>query len=103
MSLEYIKRLAAEVAGVGKSRIFIDPEEYDTLSTVISKDEVRKLMNQGIIRVLPKKGLTNRKKNKKRRKGEGSIKGKRKSLQKEEYVKNVRSLRAFAKKLYVKK
>jgi Ribosomal protein L19E len=55
MSLEYIKRLAAEVAGVGKSRIFIDPEEYDTLSTVISKDEVRKLMNQGIIRVLPKK------------------------------------------------
>ncbi len=103
MSLEYVKRLAAEVAGVGKSRIYIDPKEYETLSTLISKEEVRKFIKQGIIKILPKKGITNRKKLRKRKRGEGSIKGKRIKIKKKEYVIRVRSLRAFARKLYLKK
>lgn len=102
MSLDYIRRLAAEVAGVGKSRIYIDPDEYESLSTVIAKEEVRKLIKEGIIKVLPKKGITNRKKIKKRGKGEGSIKGKKVRIKKVEYVTKVRSLRKFAKQLYLK-
>ena len=109
MSLEYIKRLAAEIKGVGKSRIYIEPGNYDKLSTVISREEVKALIDEGIIKIKPKKGISRGRINKKikqkrkgLRKGEGSRKGKRKSLRKKEYVKRVRGLRKYLRYIYRK-
>jgi len=105
MSLEYIRELASKITGAGKSRIYIDPNYYDRLSTVISREEVRKLIEDGIIKIKPKRGQTYRyekiRKRKKRR-GPGSKKGKREKKKKEEYVERVRGLRKFLRYLYDK-
>jgi Ribosomal protein L19E len=110
MSLEYVKELAAKIKDVGKSRVYIDPEYYDKLSTVISREEVRKLIEDGIIKIKPKKGISKgryrerlKQKRKGLRKGQGSRKGKKTKIKKEEYVKRVRGLRRYLRKLYEKK
>ncbi len=105
MSLNYIKELASKITGAGKSRIYIDPNYYDRLSTVISREEVKKLIEDGIIRVKQKKGQVWREekiRKKRKRKGPGSKKGKRVKVKKKEYVKRVRGLRRFLKQLYEK-
>jgi large subunit ribosomal protein L19e len=109
MSLDYVKELAAKVKGVGKSRIYIDPEYYDKLSTVISREEVKKLIEDGIIKIKPKKGISKgrfRKKLKQKRKGlrkgPGSIKGNKIKIKKKEYVKRIRGLRKYLRNLYDK-
>lgn len=105
MSLEYIRELASKITGAGKSRIYIDPSYYERLSTVISREEVRKLIEDGIIKIKKKKGQTYRiEKIRKRRqrRGPGGKKGKRKKVRKEEYVKRVRGLRRFLRQLYEK-
>jgi len=105
MSLEYIRELASKITGAGKSRIYIDPNYYDRLSTVISREEVRKLIEDGIIKIKPKRGQTYRYekiRKKKERRGPGSKKGKREKKKKEEYVERVRGLRKFLRYLYDK-
>ncbi len=105
MSLEYIKELASKVTGAGKSRIYIDPNYYDRLSTVISREEVRKLIEDGIIKIKQKKGQVWREekiKKRRKRRGPGSRKGKRVKVKKKEYVKRVRALRRFLRQLYKK-
>jgi len=103
MSLEYVKELASKVAGVGKSRIYIDPQYYDRVSTVISREEVRKLIEDGIIKIKQKRGQVWRKekiRKRRKRRGPGSKKGKRIKVKKEEYVLRVRGLRKFLRELY---
>ena len=44
------KRLAADVLDVGKSRVWFDPEEQSEIAEAITRDDVRDLVDQGIIR-----------------------------------------------------
>ncbi len=78
------RRLAAEILGVGESRIWIspDPEHAEDIANAVTKEDVRRLIKQGLIRVLPKKGnshsrwLERRKQRAKgRRRGYGRRKG----------------------------
>lgn len=105
MSLEYVKELASRITGAGKSRIYIDPNYYDRVSTVISREEVKKLIEDGIIKIKQKKGQVYRYekiKKRKERRGPGSRKGKRKKIRKKEYMLRVRGLRKYLRELYDK-
>ncbi|RLI07979.1 50S ribosomal protein L19e, partial [Candidatus Bathyarchaeota archaeon] len=79
MNLRSRRRMAAEVLGVGESRIWIDPEYLDVVADVITKEEVRRLIHEGIIRVKPEAGVSRARarriraqKKKGRRRGPGS-------------------------------
>lgn len=99
------RRLAAEVLGVGESRIWIDPENLDRVAAIISREEVRKLIKEGVIKVrppsTPSRGrvrIRRKQKKKGRRKGSGSRKGSR-ADEKDLWVAKIRALRKYLKYL----
>lgn len=49
MKLSTQKRLAAEVMKIGKSRVWIDPEFEDEVSLAITRDDIRRLIDEGAI------------------------------------------------------
>ena len=76
------KRLAAEILGVGVSRIWIDPNHVDEVASAITREEVRKLIKDGIIQVIPKHSpsrerwrIRHEQRKKGRRRGPGKRKG----------------------------
>lgn len=99
MSLVGQKRLAAELLKVGTTRIWVDPEDTDRVSSAITREEIRKLIHEGSIRKLPKVGISRgRKRVRKqellagRHKGPGSIKGSA-AQSKRRWVIRIRSIR----------
>jgi len=109
MKVSLARRLAAEILGVGESRIWIDPENLDRVATVISRNEVRKLIKDGIITVrppsTPSRGrirTKRRQKKKGRRRGPGSRKGTRVN-EKEVWVARIRALRKYLRYLRKRK
>ncbi|MGB9728973.1 MAG: 50S ribosomal protein L19e [Thermoprotei archaeon] len=110
MSLDHIKELAARELGVGKSRIWLDPDEFDTLSSVISREEIRSLIKSGVIQVKQKKGISRGrtrirkiKKAKGLKKGPGSRKGHKANIEKRLWVMRARALRSYLRDLKEKK
>jgi large subunit ribosomal protein L19e len=82
MSLVSQKRLAAEILKVGTTRVWIDPEDIDRVSSAITRNEIRKLMHEGSIRKLPETAISRGRKRTHRQellagrhKGPGSKKG----------------------------
>ncbi|MFC7046569.1 50S ribosomal protein L19e [Halobacteriaceae archaeon GCM10025711] len=77
------KRLAADVLDVGKNRVWFDPDAQDEIVDAITREDIRELVDQGIIRAKDKRGNSRgraRERNAKRsyghRKGPGSRRGK---------------------------
>jgi len=91
------KRIAADILKVGVNRVWIDPEKINEVKNVITKAEIRKLINQGVIKALPEK-MKKPKVEKKKRKGPGRRKGARKRG-KEDWMRTVRPLRKMIKEL----
>jgi large subunit ribosomal protein L19e len=82
MTLVSQKRLAAEILKVGTTRVWVDPEDTDRVSSAITRNEIRKLIHEGSIRKLPETSISRgRKRVRKqellagRHKGPGSTKG----------------------------
>ena len=82
MSVVGQRRLAARLMKVGTSRVWIDPEDTDRVSSAITREEIRKLIHEGSITKLPKQGISSGRKRTYRQellagrhKGEGSRKG----------------------------
>lgn len=82
MSIRSQRRMAAEILKVGESRVWMDPEDTDAISSAITRTEIRKLIHEGAIRPLPKTGISRgrartlkSKKKAGRRAGVGSRKG----------------------------
>ena len=82
MSVVSQRRLAAELLKVGTSRVWVDPEDVDRVSSAITREEIRKLIHEGSIRKMPQAGISRgRKRVRKeellagRHKGPGSTKG----------------------------
>jgi len=76
------KRLAADVLDVGKNRIWFDPEAQGEIADAITREDVRDLVDQGLIRTKEKGGNSRgraRERQQKRayghQKGHGSRKG----------------------------
>lgn len=58
MSLTNQRRLAAQIMKVGKGRIWINPESIDFVEAAITREEIRKLIHEGVIKSLPEKGVS---------------------------------------------
>jgi large subunit ribosomal protein L19e len=76
------KRLAADIMSVGKSRVRIDPDRIDEVATAVTRADVRKLVDGGVITATQKTGVSRGRgrkldlqKAKGRRTGPGSRKG----------------------------
>ncbi|MCC6012986.1 MAG: 50S ribosomal protein L19e [Candidatus Verstraetearchaeota archaeon] len=103
MDLSVQRRLAAEILGVGIGRIWIDPSKIDEVSNAITREEIRKLIEKGIIKAKQKKGTSrararriHRQKRKGLRKGPGSRKG---AVKVDDWVERVRAMRRFLRLL----
>ena len=94
MSLKSQKRLASELLGGGLNRDWIDPEENSSVQTAITRDEIKKLIAEGRIRLLPKTGVSRGRVRSRsgRRKKAGSRKGGQKPG-KEAWVLKIRAIR----------
>jgi len=106
------KRLAAQIMKVGQNRVWIDPERIDDVEVAITRDEIRKLIHEGVIKRLPEKGVSrararilHEKKKKGRRRGLGSRSGaaRTKVSKKEAWMSRIRALRKRLRELKTKR
>jgi len=102
VSLKSQRRLAAQILGVGQNRVWINPERIDDAEAAITREEIRKLIHEGIIKPLPEKGVSHararivhEKKKKGLRRGLGSKSGSAgaKISKKEAWMGRIRALR----------
>jgi large subunit ribosomal protein L19e len=82
MNLKNQRRLAAAVLSVGVNRVWIDPEGAEDVEAAITRQEIRKLINEGVIKALPEQKVSRGRarermaqKKAKRRRGPGRRKG----------------------------
>ncbi len=102
MSLKTQRRLAAEILKVGENRVWIDPEEIESVETAITREDIRKLIHEGVIKAIPEKGVSrararilHEKRKKGRRRGHGKRSGASKARlsKKEAWMMRIRALR----------
>jgi len=56
--LTTIRRMAASILGVGVHRVWIDPERIEDVLGAVTREDVRKLIKDGVIKAKrPRKGL----------------------------------------------
>jgi large subunit ribosomal protein L19e len=99
------KRMVAELLGVGKSRVRLDPEATEQLQDAITRESVRGWLSAGLIWVEPPRGISRGRfrirhlKRKQRGMGQGSKKGAKGSRvgKKAVWVARVRMLRHVLK------
>uniref|UniRef100_A0A7C5UXU7 Large ribosomal subunit protein eL19 n=1 Tax=Ignisphaera aggregans TaxID=334771 RepID=A0A7C5UXU7_9CREN len=106
MDLSYQKKLAAKILGVGETRIKVDVSQIDRVSTAVTREEVKRLIKDGIIYTEYAKGNSRgrwRKFHASRKEGRHRGYGKRKGAEgarqelEELWVYRVRKLRRFLK------
>ncbi|MCW4033851.1 MAG: 50S ribosomal protein L19e [Candidatus Bathyarchaeota archaeon] len=102
MSLKSQRRLASEVMKIGESRVWIDPERIDYVESAITRDEIRKLVKEGVVKALPQKGVSrararvfHEKRKKGLRKGPGGKSGPARSKisKKQAWINRIRPIR----------
>ena len=102
------RRLAAQILKVGQNRVWIDPERIDDVEVAITREEIRKLIHEGVVKQLPEKGVSrararilHEKKKKGRRRGPGSrtSSSHAKISKKEAWMNKIRPLRKRLREL----
>jgi large subunit ribosomal protein L19e len=102
MNLKNQRRLAAKVLKVGVNRVWIDPEMTEEVAVAITRQEIRKLISDGAIKVATEKSVSRgrareqaAKKRAGRRRGPGRRKGSKYSVvsRKERWMSRIRALR----------
>lgn len=102
MNLRPQRRMAADVLDVGSDRVWIDPDRVHDVEEAITKQDIRNLVESGVIQKKPKKGSSRgraRKKLSQKKKGRQKGHGRRKGGQggrkssKDEWMEKIRSLR----------
>jgi large subunit ribosomal protein L19e len=108
MNLRLQKKIAAQVLQVGKGRVWIDPAAIEDVANAITKDDIRELIQSGVIKRKPVKGTSRvrarvryLKKKAGRRRGHGSRKGRAGAREgrKEHWMKRIRALRRRLREL----
>jgi len=108
MAKDTIRRLAASILNVGKSRVWIDNTQLKKVSEAITREDVKGLIKEGIIKKLPPKSRFKQRikeekeqKRKGRKRGPGSRKGTKKTRikQKQNWMNKIRAQRKLLKKL----
>ncbi len=107
-SLKSQRRLAAQILKAGQNRVWIDPEKMDDVEAAITREEIRKLIHEDVIKLLPEKGVSrvrarilHEKKKKGRRRGPGSRSSAAhaKISKKEAWMSKIRALRKRLREL----
>ncbi len=107
-SLKNQRRLAAQILKVGQNRVWINPERMDDVEVAITREEIRRLIHEEIIKRLPEKGVSrararilHEKKKKGRRRGPGSRSSSShaKISKKEAWMSKIRALRKKLREL----
>ncbi|MDI6888286.1 MAG: 50S ribosomal protein L19e [Methanocellales archaeon] len=102
------RRMAAEILGVGETRVWMDGKRSEDIAAAITRADVRALIEEGVIKRKPEKGVSKgrvRAKMAKRkyghRKGHGSRRGAKgaRMPRKEQWMKRIRALRRKLKTL----
>jgi large subunit ribosomal protein L19e len=97
---------------VGQDRVWIDPTKIEDVEAAITREEIRKLIHEGVIKPLKEKGVSRararivrKKKKKGLRRGLGSRSGaaKAKISKKEAWMNKVRALRKRLRELKTNK
>ena len=58
MSVKNQKILAAEILKIGKSRVSIDPDQIDRVESAITREEIRRLIHENIIKKKSTNGIS---------------------------------------------
>ncbi|MBC5793194.1 MAG: 50S ribosomal protein L19e [Nanohaloarchaea archaeon] len=102
------KRMASEVLDVGKNRVWIDPDNTEKVEEAITRNDIRNLVESGVIQKKDVKGTSKgrardkkKQKAKGRRKGQGNRKGKKTARKdsKEEWQEKIRAIRKRLKEM----
>jgi large subunit ribosomal protein L19e len=108
MKLSTQKRLAADVMKVGESRVWIDPQFEDEVSLAITREDIKRLVDERAIQKRPATGVSRGRaryvlvqKRKGQRKGPGTKKGKATSKLsgKDRWMIKIRPMRKELRKL----
>lgn len=108
MKLSNQKRLAADILNVGQTRIWMDPTRLDDVEDVITRDEIRKLISDGVIKARAPQGVSrgrarirSTKRKKGLRRGPGSRRGKQsaRNPRKEAWIRRIRAIRKHLRDL----
>ncbi|MCD6559728.1 50S ribosomal protein L19e [Palaeococcus sp. (in: euryarchaeotes)] len=106
--LKMQRRIAAEILKCGENRVWIDPERIEDVEAAITREDIRRLIGEGVIKKKAIKGqstyrakLRKEAKKKGRHRGHGSRKGKKTARmgKKEKWMMTIRALRKELKKL----
>ena len=106
MSLKTQKKMAASILKAGRSRLWINPEEFGRVESAITKEEIRKLIHEGVIVTKREKGVSRGRHRAKTRKKKGRGPGSKKGSihnRKRIWINKIRTLRFRLKKLKEKK
>lgn len=102
------RRLAAQVLKIGRNRVWIDPERIEDVEGAITREDVKKLVHEKIIKPIPIQGVSRGRakavqaqKRKGRRKGPGSKSGTPRATisKKDAWMMKIRSLRRKLREL----
>ncbi len=108
MNLKLQRRLASEILKCGEGRIWFDPTALDEISTAVTKEDIRELIESGLIKKKPVKGISRARIKKRkaqrakgRRRGHGRRKGKATARmpRKRAWILRIRALRRRLKYL----
>ncbi len=108
MKTQSVKRIVSDTRKVGISRVYIDTNNIDKVADAATRSDIAALMDQGIIKIKQKKGISNgrlksriKQISKNRRRGPGSLRGTRNARfpRKSRWVKTIRALRSELREL----
>ena len=84
MDLTNQRRMAAQILKCGQNRVYLNPNNTEDIAEAVTRQDVRKLIHEGVIHSKQKKGISNARlkerqaqKDSGKRKGHGSRKGAR--------------------------
>jgi large subunit ribosomal protein L19e len=106
------RRIAAQILKVGQNRVWIDSERMDDVEAAMTREEIRKLIHEGVVKSLPEKGVSRARarvlhaqKKKGRRRGPGSGTGSPRARvsKKEAWMSRIRALRKNLRRLKANK
>jgi len=108
VNLRSQRRMAADILKCGVHRVWIDPERMDEVARAQTKDDIRRLIKEGVIRKKPIKGQSRvraRKRHEQRKKGRQRGPGRRKGAKgarmprKRQWIQRIRAIRRELRRL----
>jgi large subunit ribosomal protein L19e len=108
VNLRNQRRMAAEILGVGETRVWVDPDRTGDLEDAITRADIRSAIKEGVIRKKPPTGVSRGRarhraaqRRKGRRRGPGSRKGaaNARSPRKRRWIRTIRPQRRRLREL----